>query len=315
MKEAIARTDKMTQAEWLVLRQKGIGGSDAAVACGLSKWKSPLSLWLEKTGKQEPKPAGESAYWGTVMEPILQTEFAKRTGLTVEPIPYMFRSKDHPFMLANIDGIVRDGNDVALLEIKTAGLYAAAEWTDGLPAEYFIQIQHYLSVCGLSKAYIAVLIGGNTFQYHKIQRDVAAIKNIIAIESKFWQMVTNEVQPPVDGSGATADALASMYPNSNKISLILPDTADEILRRYFAAKEFEAKAKAEKILCENQLKDLIKDAECAKTLAGHSVSWKSVTTNRIDSTKLKTEQPELVKQYLTASSSRKFTVAAAKAVK
>ena len=37
--------------EWEKLRATGIGGSEAAAAMGLSRWKTPLRLWHEKTGK------------------------------------------------------------------------------------------------------------------------------------------------------------------------------------------------------------------------------------------------------------------------
>ena len=94
-KKAIARINQMSREEWLALRMHGLGGSDAAAACGMSKWKSPLMLWLEKTGKQASQTAGEAAYWGTVMEPILRQEFAKRTNLSVEEVPYMFQSQEY----------------------------------------------------------------------------------------------------------------------------------------------------------------------------------------------------------------------------
>nr|WP_306584148.1 YqaJ viral recombinase family protein [Exiguobacterium sp. SL14] len=47
----IANTKHMERSEWLALRNKGIGGSDAAVVAGLNKYKSPFTLFLEKTGQ------------------------------------------------------------------------------------------------------------------------------------------------------------------------------------------------------------------------------------------------------------------------
>ena len=37
--------------EWLKTRQTGIGGSDVAAILGLSKWKTPLDIYLAKTGE------------------------------------------------------------------------------------------------------------------------------------------------------------------------------------------------------------------------------------------------------------------------
>jgi putative phage-type endonuclease len=99
-------TTDMKYQEWLEYRRKGIGGSDVAAVCGLSKWKSPVEVWLDKTGQIEPEPAGEAAYWGTLMEPVIREEFTDRTGLRVRQVNALLQHKRFPFMLANIDGIV-----------------------------------------------------------------------------------------------------------------------------------------------------------------------------------------------------------------
>ena len=44
-------TKGMSRDEWLQLRQKTIGGSDAATIIGLNKWETPYSVWAEKTGR------------------------------------------------------------------------------------------------------------------------------------------------------------------------------------------------------------------------------------------------------------------------
>ena len=46
------------------LWNKGIVGSDVATICGLNKYKSPLQLWLEKTGQVDTVEAGEAASLG-----------------------------------------------------------------------------------------------------------------------------------------------------------------------------------------------------------------------------------------------------------
>ena len=40
--------------EWHTFRKSGVGGSEVAAALGLSKWKTPYQLWLEKTTDIEP---------------------------------------------------------------------------------------------------------------------------------------------------------------------------------------------------------------------------------------------------------------------
>ena len=57
----IAKTADMQKSDWLALREKGIGGSQAAAAIGLSRWQDPLTLWAEKTGRIKAQEAGEAA--------------------------------------------------------------------------------------------------------------------------------------------------------------------------------------------------------------------------------------------------------------
>lgn len=313
-KEIIAKTTDLSIAQWMELRKQGIGGSDAAVACGLSKWKSQLELWLEKTDQVKGKPAGEAAYWGHIMEPIIREEFSKRNGLRVKEVPYLFRSKGHPFMQANIDGCIEETDGtISLLEIKTANQYASKDWDDGLPAAYYIQIQHYLEVCGLRKAYIAVLIGGNRYQQMAVERDEETIRNIIKLEEAFWHYVQTRTRPQIDGSDASSEILAALYPRSTNTRIMLPAEADPMVSTYFSAKAAEDAAKAQKQLTENSLKDLMKDAECGQTPQGARIYWKSITSVRINGSKLKADLPEIAEKYSTETSSRRFAIAAPEA--
>ena len=68
--------------EQLEERGQGLGSSDAAPAVGMSKWKSPVELWLEKTGRvpredlsKDPKKA-ELLRFGNRMEQIVADEIS-----------------------------------------------------------------------------------------------------------------------------------------------------------------------------------------------------------------------------------------------
>ena len=312
--EIIADTRKMTHEEWLKMRYSGLGGSDAAVATGLSRWKTPFQLWSEKTNRIQPTKAGESAYWGSVMEPILRQEFAKRSGYKVKEIHAFFKSVAHPYMLANIDGCVDLANgQYALLEIKTAGAYAVQDWADGLPVEYFLQIQHYLYVTGLETAFVAVLLGGNKFENKQIDRDNDTIGNIVKLEGEFWSYVTKDVPPPIQAKDS--DFLGTIYPKSEaKITTLPPEAADWI-KDYNAAVAVMAEAKTSKEEAEAKFKAELKDADTA-IIGNTKISWKSSTTNRLSSDKVKillTE--EQLKSCTTTTSSRRFTVSTVKAKK
>ena len=58
--------------EQIAERKSGIGGSDLACVLGLSPWRSPVDVWLEKTGQNavavEETPA---MYWGSQLEELV----------------------------------------------------------------------------------------------------------------------------------------------------------------------------------------------------------------------------------------------------
>jgi len=41
------KVSELPREQWLALRKKGIGGSDAAGVMGMSPWSSPLSVWAD----------------------------------------------------------------------------------------------------------------------------------------------------------------------------------------------------------------------------------------------------------------------------
>ena len=227
----LVSTENLPYEEWLEYRRTGIGGSDAAVVCGISRYKSPVELWMEKTGQLPSQEAGEAAYWGNLLESLVREEFTKRTGISVTKPSALYQSEEHPFMLANVDGLCEDpAHGPCIFEAKTASAYKAGEWEDSIPDEYMIQIQHYMAVTGYQGAYIAVLIGGNAFRWKFVGRDEELIAMLISLEDDFWRHVQNGTPPALDGSNASARFLAERFPNSVPQSEIaLPGKAQELL--------------------------------------------------------------------------------------
>ena len=103
--KVLAQTENMPYEDWLSYRKLGIGGSDASVVCGINRYKSPVELWMEKTDQLPHQEVGEAAYWGTQLEALVRAEFTKRTGIEVSSINQLLQSEEHPFMLANLDGV------------------------------------------------------------------------------------------------------------------------------------------------------------------------------------------------------------------
>ena len=305
----IANTAAIPYEEWLERRKEGIGGSDAAVVCGVSRYKSPVELWMEKTGQLPAQEAGEAAYWGNQLEALVRAEFTKRTGIEVKHRMELLRSDEHPFMQANLDGTcVHPDLGPCIFEAKTASAFKAGEWEGGIPDEYLLQIQHYMAVTGYGGCYIAALIGGNTFRWKFIERDDELIAAMIQLEERFWQHVQDKTPPMMDGSDSAAQFLAEQFPNSTPNSRIeLPNQAKQLIRQYGTACQQIKDLTEQKQQAENQLKQMLGEHE-AGTAGEHIVTWKNVVQERLDSKTLKAEHPTLYKKYTNKTSYRRFTI-------
>ncbi|TWT04630.1 YqaJ viral recombinase family protein [Planomicrobium sp. CPCC 101079] len=307
--ESLISTQEMSRAEWLEQRRKGIGGSDVSAIAGLNKWKSPIGVYLDKTGQSPDEDnAGEAAYWGNVMEYIVAQEFSLRTGMRVRKRNAILQHPEHSFMLANVDRLIVGKKEG--LECKTASEYLKGDWEDEeVPAAYLLQCQHYMAVTGYKAWHIAVLIGGNKFIHKRIERDEELIQYLIGIEKDFWENhVLAEVPPVFDGSDASSELLKALYPQAEPTSEInLPGDVEQMLEAMDQLAEDIKAFETQKKKYENRIKALLGENEKGYTLK-RVVTWKNYETNRIDSKRLKAEQPDLYKKYTNTSTARRFIV-------
>lgn len=128
----------MSHEDWLKLRKTGIGGSDAGAICGLNPFSSPMKVFYDKNSGDIQEPGSEAIRQGHDLEQYVAQRFTEATGLKVRCSNYMYRSVEHPFMIADVDRLIV-GEDAGL-ECKTASAYNADKWKDGdIPLHYVMQ--------------------------------------------------------------------------------------------------------------------------------------------------------------------------------
>jgi putative phage-type endonuclease len=308
------------------IRRTGIGGSDAGAILGLSPWKSPLDVYLEKIGEVDSSQDTAATYWGRKLEDLVADEYAVRTGRRVERCNDTLRHPLLEWQMAHVDRLVwRDGQRPRvrgqirtdrILECKTAGAHMAAEWgpegTDQIPEAYIAQVQHYLAVTGCEVADLAVLIGGRDFRVYEIPRDNELIHAIIEAESEFWWRCQDR-RPPDPQSLAD---LAKRWPRDTGGTVV----ADAVLvGAVDALREMKAQQKtldADIDALEAAVKKVLMDNA---TLAGPDgrplATWKVQSTKRLDQARLTAAHADLVAQYITESTTRVFRLASQKALK
>ena len=135
--------------EWLQVRRRHIGASDAPVIMGVSPFKTVYELWMEKlgTGRTSVNAAMQR---GLDMEGQAREHFSMMTGIEVKPSASFSRSVE--FMMASLDGISSDG--LTIVEIKCAGQADHGLAVKGqVPEHYMPQLQHQMAVCEVKELY------------------------------------------------------------------------------------------------------------------------------------------------------------------
>lgn len=297
-----------TRSEWLKVRKLGLGGSDMAAVLGVSKWASPIDVWLDKTSDKIDEKESEAMYWGTVLEDVVAKEFERRTGMKVRNNNFTLQSEEYHYLLANIDREIV-GVDAGL-ECKTANAFKADEWKDdNVPDNYYVQCQHYMAVTGKSRWWIAALIGGNTFVYKEIPRNDEVIQAIIDVGREFWQLVETKTMPAVDGSDACSNAIKQMFPTSNGESMTLNSNFEKTLSAWEQAKLDEQEAKDRRSELENIIKVEMGEHESA-TLNDWKITYKtSKPRESFDSKRFATDHPDMYTEYVKmGSAARPFKI-------
>lgn len=321
MVEIACNTAKMSHVDWLTARQAGVGGSDVAAILGLSPWKTPYDVWLDKTTPITAEQADQSSepmYWGTTLEDIVAREYQLRSGRKVVNCNAILQNPAYPHLLANLDRWVKpEDNSVPfvykncmvktkrILECKTSGSYAAHAWKDGVPVYYEAQCQAYLAITGCLICDVAVLIGGNDFRTFVLERDEEKIDGIKTAVSQFWLMVQAGIPPaPVN-----LEDLAQLYPvSASEKSIVAPELVRESVYALWKIKADIKKLKVQGIVQETVIKELMEENGLLKNDEGKQIaSWKTQSKSSFDKKKLFADHPGIdVADYTTKGTSRVF---------
>ena len=247
--------------DWHAARANGLGGSEIAAVLGLSKWESPLSLWLRKAQQipldDEDKPEMEA---GRRLEEAICQKFADthELGGLLQPAG-TYRHVDQPFMIANPDRFIYnpDGQVEALLEAKFA-IYDE-EWgeqgTDQIPPYYLTQTRWYLAVFGLDTCYVEVFIGSQgEFREYVVKADPMDQEFLIDSAAGFMESLAAGERPAVDGHDETYRAIRALNPGIERDLDVELDA--DVFFEYLEALRMEKAAKAAK----NKASSLVLDA-------------------------------------------------------
>ena len=299
-------TAGMSREEWLAERRKSIGGSDAAAIVGLSRWASPYTVWMDKTGRLAERDETEAMRIGRDLEEYVAKRFEEASGKKVRRCNYIIRNPAYPWAHADIDR--RIGGEDAGLECKTTSTLDVGQFRGvEFPEKYYAQCVHYLAVTGMKRWYLAVLVFGRGFFTYTLERDEAEISALMEAEKLFWRCVEEDAPPAPDGSDATTDAISTVYADSNGEQLDLFGR-EQILSEYAQIKRQEQALAERRREIENTIKLDMGEAE--RGFCGmYSVRWKSQTRSTFQLNDFRRDHPDMdLSKYYKASISRPFKI-------
>jgi len=307
-------------------RKKGIGGSDAAAICGLSKWKTPVDIYLDKINENiiEEEPRDEFDR-GNALESFVLGLFSNKIGKEVKIKKEPIKSEKNDFMFANIDGILEE--EKALVEFKTSNYSNKQEWeeifSDKVPNDYLIQCHHYMNVVpNIEKVYIPVLFGSENLlnmtvimvnhlgvkptlemfhdfdfnlKIYEVKKHLNLGKKIEEIEQDFW---INNVQKKVPPMWKKREDLINLFPEATEKEVIARqddiEIISEINKKKKEMEEIEKEIEERKIyLCGR-----MKDASILKTPEGSILAtWKNQERKTFDVKKFSKKNPLLANEF------------------
>lgn len=300
-------------------RRKYIGGSDIAAIMGMSRYSTPLKLWLEKTGQIEPDDLSnvESVQLGTELEEFVARKFARETGKKVRKQKKMYMHKDYPYMAAHIDRLVTGSDEI--LECKTCGAYKEDEWADitveeeingkketvikyKIPQEYVLQVVWYLGITGKAVGNIAVLIGGQKFKKRKIKFDKELFDLMVDMAKDFWYSVQNNIPPAV--SFGDNSLLSKMFPSHNQDYIEKQDIENKVSKLQQVKEDISALTE-EKETLEAEIKKAVGE-NLGIITERYKVTWKEQCQNTVNVAQLKSDG--LYDKYSNKNSIRKLYI-------
>lgn len=251
-----------------------IGGSDIGTIMGVNQWKSPYTLWAEKTGLIEVEDISDkdAVWFGVMEEDIIAKRFTMKTELKVKKSNYAYGCKEYPYLRGHVDRIASKGKWG--LEIKTTSSWNKTKYDEGeIPESHYWQCMFYMFLTGWDTWYLATK-RDNRFYITKISRDDEAIERMLDACEDFWNHVQSGEPVEIDGSDSTQETLEQMYPEEHQGETVNLDSQEDTLLALLELGTQEKNLKELKTKYQNEIKAVLGEAEKGET-GQFIVSWKA----------------------------------------
>lgn len=257
-----------------------LSASDIGAAVGEDPYKSPLELYLQKTGVVPDKADNQLMQRGRWLEPAVIEALAERHPSWVIKRPRVFLYCATPPIGATPDAIAQT-DEPGLTNIQCK-VISKPEFTRSWatpPLRYTLQTLCEGALMDAARSILAVLVI-DTYSAELVEFEVprhpAAEARLMEVAQAFWERIATNNPPPADYRRDT-EAIAQMYPASEP-EKVLDLTGDnrlpDLLQQRAGHKVTMATCEQELAAIDNEIKAKLGSAEQAM-LPGWKISWKS----------------------------------------
>ena len=297
-------------------RTKYIGGSDIGAILGLSKFRTPLEVWMEKTGKEVRQLDSLPLRFGSFAEEFVASEYARATRFELLHDESIYIHPTHPMMSAHVDRfILGDGLNkpaTRLLECKTANPFARSEWgepgTDQVPMSYLCQCIWYMAITGIEQCDLAVLFGNSDFRIYEIARDLELETLVIEKALHFWnKYVLKDIAPPAETEGD----YQALFKKSDPSKTIEANAMTvELIRQLQSLSKQSGDVDEQITQIKQHIMNEMKEAEVLSYQGNVIATWKAPKPSfRLDSKRLELEEKEVFERFkMPVQNSRRLVI-------
>jgi putative phage-type endonuclease len=282
-----------------------LGGSDVAAILGISPWRTPLDVYLDKIDGSKPiTDPGKLKILerGKRLEPYVLDMLCEEKGIRLIGRNNRYTHGEHSFLAAEIDAETDDGRNV---EAKTtADFYSRGQWgdehTDEIPVYYTAQCMHGMMIKPAPSCLMPVMLGIDDFRVYEVKRDDELIETIRAKEVEFWDRIQRRDPPPA----TKVSDIMRLFERDQGTSIEVGEDIAELVKKLKFTKSKLKLMESDVDDMAARLKLVFMEHQIITHQGKQLASWKSQANSNFDINAFRDKHPAIAEKFTKRGTQR-----------
>jgi len=282
-----------------------LGGSDVAAILGISPWKTPLDVYLDKI--EGSKPITEPGKLkilerGKRLEPYVLDMLCAEKKVELIGRNNRYIHGEFGFLAAEIDAETSDGRNV---EAKTtADFYDRKQWgeehSDSIPVYYTAQCMHGMMIKPAESCLMPVMLGIDDFRVYEVKRDEELIVQIQEREVEFWDRIQRRDPPPA----TKVSDIFRLFEKDLGTSIEVDDEVADLVKKVKFMKSQLKLKKSDLDDMEERLKLIFMEHQVITHKGKQLASWKSQGNSSFMIDAFRDKHPAICEKFMKRGTQR-----------